>query len=147
MKHVSNASSTPELFGAAWAERLERELEASTSYRAAASSWTGSLAFVLLPDGSPGFSDRRELFLHLTHGNARSVRPALAGDTARATFCLQGPAATWRRLLTGDLEPGAAVMGGGLKLVRGSMFSLFPHLKAAQALFECARAVPFEEAQ
>ena len=33
-------------------------------------------------------------------------------------------------------------MGGGLKLTRGSFFSLLPHLRAAQALLECARLVP-----
>ena len=53
-----------------------------------------------------------------------------------------GPAAVWLRLLSGDLEPGAALMGGGLKLTRGSFFSLLPHLRAAQALLECARLVP-----
>jgi putative sterol carrier protein len=145
MNPNGSASSGPELFGSAWAERLERELTASETYRAAAASWKGSLAFVLLPDGSPGFPEKRELFLDLAHGSLRAVRPALPGDTSTATFCLQGGAATWRRLLHGDLTPGAAVMGGGLKLVRGSMFSLLPHLAAAHALFECARAVPFEE--
>ena len=145
MRPNGSASPAPELFSSVWAERLERELTASETYRAAAASWKGSLAFVLLPDGSPGFPEKRELFLDLAHGGPRAVRPALPGDMAQATFCLQGPAATWRRLLHGDLAPGAAVMGGGLKLVRGSMFSLLPHLAAAQALFECARDVPFVE--
>ena len=35
-------------------------------------------------------------------------------------------------------------MRGELRLVRGSFFSLMPHLKAAQALFDCARDIPFE---
>ena len=52
------------------------------------------------------------------------------------------PDAVWTGLLRGDIDPGAALMGGGLKLTRGTLFSLLPHLKAAKALFECARRVP-----
>lgn len=143
MNPNGSAASTPELFGSAWAERLERELSASDTYRSAAAQWKGSLAFVLLPDGAPGFPERRELFLDLAHGNARAVRPALPGDMDAAAFCLQGPASVWLRLLAGEIEPGVALMGGGLKLARGSMFSLLPHLRSAQALLECARRVPF----
>jgi putative sterol carrier protein len=133
---------TAELFGPEWAERLERELAANEPYRAAAASWKGSLAFSLQPDGTPGFEAGRGLFLDLAHGSCRAARPALPGDLESATFCLSGPAAVWLRLLVGELEPGAALMGGGLKLVRGSFFSLLPHLRAAQALLECARLVP-----
>jgi putative sterol carrier protein len=143
MTPIDRAPSAPELFGPAWAERLERELGASEAYRAAAAAWKGSLAFVLLPDG-PAASGAapRALFLDLAHGSARAVRPALPGDVERAAFRLEGPAATWRRLLAGDLEPGPAILGGRLKLARGSIFSLLPHLAAAQALFDCARRVP-----
>ena len=137
------ASSSLTLFGAGWAERLERELAASDPYRAAAASWKGSLAFVLEPDGVAGFAERRELFLDLAHGSSRAVRPAIPGDVDSASFCLTGPATVWLRLLSGDLEPGVALMGGGLRLTRGSLFSLLPHLKAAAALLECARQVPF----
>ncbi len=139
----SDASAPlPELFGPAWAERLERELAVNEPYRAAAASWKGSLAFSLLPDGTSGFPAGRGLFLDLAHGNCRAARPSLPGDLESATFCLTAPAAVWIRLLTGEVEPGAALMGGGLKLTRGSFFSLLPHLKAAHALLECARLVP-----
>lgn len=136
------APSAPELFGPEWAERLERELAVNERYRAAAASWKGSLAFALQPDGTPGYPTGRGLFLDLAHGSCRAARPALPGDLESATFCLAGPAAIWLRLLGGTLEPGVALMGGGLKLTRGSLFSLLPHLRAAQALLECARLVP-----
>lgn len=135
--------SGPELFGSDWAALLERELGASETYRAAAAAWKGSLAFVLLPDGSTQFPERRRLFLDLAHGSARAVRPALPGDVEGAAYCLEGPASVWLRLLAGDLDAGVALMGGGLKLARGSMFTLLPHLKAASALLDCARRVPF----
>lgn len=139
---LNAALPAAELFGPAWAERLERELGANEPYRAAAAAWQGSLAFALLPDGTPGFPAQRGLFLDLAHGSCRAARPALPGDLAAANFCLTGPAAVWLRILTGKLEPGVALMGGGLKLTRGSLFSLLPHLAAAKALLECARLVP-----
>ena len=139
---IDAASPGLDLFGPAWAERLERELGTNEPYRIAAATWKGSLAFDLQPDGTPGFPSARGLFLDLAHGNCRAARPALTGDLASATFCLAGPAAVWLRLLGGELEPTVALMGGGLKLTRGSLFSLLPHLKAAKALLECARLVP-----
>ena len=97
-----SASPAPELFGPAWADRLERELAVNEPYRAAAASWKGSLAFELQPDGTPGFPVGRGLFLDLAHGSCRAARPALPGDLENATFCLSGPAAVWLRLLTGS---------------------------------------------
>ncbi len=131
-----------ELFGSAWAARLERELAGSERYRDAAARWRGALVFQLEPDGSGGFTGRRALFLDLAHGSCRAARPALAGDLAAADFTLSAPAGVWLRLLDGEIEPGSALLGGGLKLVRGSMFSLLPHLAAAKELLECARLVP-----
>ncbi|MEO8276893.1 MAG: SCP2 sterol-binding domain-containing protein [Thermoanaerobaculia bacterium] len=136
------ASSRPELFTSAWAERLERELAGNEPFRNAAASWKGSLALSLHPDGTQGFPAVRSLFLDLAHGSSRAVRVAEPRDVAAANFALEAPAAVWLRLLRGEIEPAAAIMKGGLKLTRGSLFSLFPHLKAAQALFECARLVP-----
>jgi putative sterol carrier protein len=141
MTRFEGATNEPDLFGPDWAWRLERELEASETYRAAAASWKGSLAFVLEPDETRGFPERRAVYLDLVHGTARAVRPAMPRDLDIATFRVHGPAEVWQRLLAGDLEPGSALMGGGLELVRGSLFSLLPHLKAARALFECARQV------
>jgi putative sterol carrier protein len=138
----ADTSPTPELFGPAWVERFERELGANGPFRVAAAKWKGSLALSLTPDGSHGFDDERAVFLDLAHGSAHAVRAALPGDLAAANFCLQAPASVWVRLLSGELEPAPAIMGGGLKLSRGSLFSLLPHIKAAQALLECARLVP-----
>ncbi len=83
-------------------------------------------------------------------GSFSTSRTAAAGPHARRSPAISRarPSASrhrprvWIRLLTGEIEPGAALMGGGLKLTRGSFFSLLPHLKAAQALLECARLVP-----
>lgn len=130
-----------DLFSAGWATALERELAASESYRRAAAGWKGALLFHLEPDPALGFAAERLLFLDLFHGSARAVRPALPQDRSAATFTLAGPAAVWLDLVAGRLEAGAALMGGKLRLTRGSLFSLLPHLGAARALLGCAQRV------
>ena len=124
----STTSSAPELFGPEWAERLERELGTNEPYRAAAAAWKGSWRSPSCPTARPAFRPAVALS-DLAHGSCRAARPALPGDIENATFCLTGPAAVWLRLLSGALEPGVALMGGGLKLTRGSLFSLLPHLE------------------
>jgi len=131
------------LFSEAWATELEHELAGDDDYRRAASGWNGSLLFVLEPDPARGFPEERRLFLDLVHGSARAVRPALPDDPANARFRLAAPAAVWLELLSGDLEPGAAVLSGRLRLERGSMFGLLPHLDAARRLLLCACRVGF----
>lgn len=129
------------LFTEPWAAALERELAIDEPYRRAAAGWTGSLLFVLEPDPARGLFEPRRLFLDLAHGNARAVRPALPGDEREARFHLVAPAAIWLQVLDGALEPAGAVMSGRLRLERGSLFALVPHLEAARRLLACARRV------
>lgn len=129
------------LFSAAWAAELERELTRNEDYRRAAASWRGTLAFVLEPTPELGYTDGRSLFLDLLHGSPRAVRPALPGDLQEAAFQLAGSARVWHDLLEGRLEAATALTGGRLRLARGSLFQLLPHLGAARALLECARRV------
>ena len=84
-----SASPAPELFGPAWADRLERELAVNEPYRAAAASWKGSLAFELQPDGTPGFPVGRGLFLDLAHGSCHT-RFSSARAWCRRTFLQPG---------------------------------------------------------
>ncbi|MCB9378177.1 MAG: SCP2 sterol-binding domain-containing protein [Holophagales bacterium] len=130
-----------DLFSAAWAAELERELTRSEEYRRAAASWRGTLAFLLEPTPDLGYVDGRSLFLDLLHGSPRAVRPALPGDLKAASFHLSGSARVWHDLLEGRLEAATALTGGRLRLVRGSLFQLLPHLGAARALLDCARSV------
>ncbi len=129
------------LFSAEWAAALERELGADPDYRRTAASWHGSLLFLLLADPAHGVPEERALFLDLDHGSTRAVRPALPDDPGRARFHLVAPAPVWIELLEGAIEPAAALMGGRLRLARGSLFSLLPHLEAARRLLACAQRV------
>ncbi len=131
-----------ELFSGEWAAALERELAADRDYGRIAARWRGSLLFVQEADHRGG---ERSLFLDLVNGAPRTIRPAGAEDQRAATVAVAAPSEVWRHVLSGRLEPAGALVGGQLRLVRGSMFSLLPHLAAARALLVCAQRIPLPE--
>jgi hypothetical protein len=131
-----------ELFSTDWATSLERELGASPSFRSAAGRLAAGFLLILEPDPAHGLREERALFLDLAHGSCRAARPALPNDRKAASYWLSAPAGVWHRILDGELEPAGALTSGKLRLARGSLFFLLPHLGAANELLMCARRVP-----
>jgi putative sterol carrier protein len=133
--------SADALFSSDWAAALERELAGDDDFRRHAGSWRASLLLVLEADDFHGIREERVLFLDLAHASGHAVRPALPGDDRAARVRVAGPAAAWLDVLGGGLDPSTALMSGRLRLERGSLFSLLPHLEAARRLFAAARRV------
>lgn len=130
-----------ELFGPRWAERFACLLAGDAGYSAAGAGWYGTLLFTIDPEPGRDPDSGRGLFLDLAGGAVRQLRSATPEDRARADFELTAPLETWLALLEGGLEAGEALGAGRLALRRGSLFSLLPHLRGAQALLACARRV------
>lgn len=76
--------------------------------------------------------------MDLWHGECRAARVATETDLESATFVLAGSAANWRDLLTGRIAPLMAMMGGKIRLTRGSMAALLPYAAAAKELIAAA---------
>lgn len=131
----------PEIFTDAWARAWGEELRGSESYRAAAASWEGAIALTLEGDPDLGPPDDRTVLLDLWHGDCRDARTAESTDLERAPFVLRAPAAVWKRVLEGDLDPLLAVMSGKLALVRGSVAKLVPYSRASKELVSAARRI------
>lgn len=129
-----------EPFSAEWAAALERELAVDDEDARAAGRWRASLLFVQDAEGRE--ATERSVFLDLAHGSRRAVRQALPDDHRRAHLAVAAPPRVWRRVISGDLDPASAFVGGELRLLRGSLFALLPHLGAARALLACARRIP-----
>lgn len=125
-----------ELFSQSWAEGLGAELLSSAAYRQAAAGWEGSLALVSLQDGG-----ERAVFLDLWHGDCRSARLAVSDDLDVADYVLAADLPVWQKVLRGELEPIFALMAGKLKLRRGSLARLTPHVLAARELVRAAARV------
>lgn len=131
----------PEIFTEAWAQAWCRELNGSAAYRAAAATWEGAVALVMLADSALGIDAPRAVHLDLQGGTCHSARPVRADDLADARFVFEGTAAAWRELLAGRLSPLMALMGGKLRLVRGDLTALLPYANAARELVAAAAAV------
>lgn len=83
----------------------------------------------------------RAVFADLWHGECRAARRASDEDREGADFVIRADAGTWQRVLGGDLEPIFGIMSGKLKLTRGSLARLTPHLAASRELVLAATRV------
>lgn len=134
------SSAAPELFSAAWAQGLCREIGASAAYREAAAQWEGPIAFVEGPvteNATP-----RGVVLDLWHGTCRGARVMTAEDLGSLPLVIQGTAEAWQQLLGSSIDPIFALMAGRMRVVRGSLARLLPHARAARELVAAARRTP-----
>lgn len=126
-----------EAFSDEWAKEWGEILNGRPAYREVAGNWEGSVALVMTRDSSAN-SERKAVFVDLWHGQCRAARTATEADLEEARYVLTGTATSWREVLTGKLAPLMAVMGGKIRLARGSMASLVPHAAAARELVVAA---------
>lgn len=110
-------------------------LAASEAYRKAAADWEGSLLLEARGDDEGGIV---AVFLDLRHGDCRAARLAEAADRERADYIISAPRATWSKLFDGSLDPVTALFNGRLRLERGRILDLAPHLGAARQLIDVA---------
>ena len=135
---MSEPKKEYEVFTQSWVQAWADELRSSEAYRLAAIKWEGALMVEMEADPDYGIDAERAVFLDLWHGDCRSGRLPIDGDQDNAEFIIRGPAAAWKRVLDGDLEPIFGIMSGKLKLTRGSMTALMPFVGAAKELVAAA---------
>ncbi len=125
-----------ELFTHDWAVSLGAALNASAVYREAARRWDGAVCLECTE--APTVA----VFLDLLHGHCRVARMATPADYGQARYVISGPLAAWLTVLRGDETSTVALMRGHLRLAKGLLPMLLPHVGAANALVEVARTVP-----
>ena len=130
-----------ELFSNAWAVAWGRALNGSEAYRHAGKSWEGALVLEAHADPARGLPHTAAVFLDLWRGTCREARVATAADELRASHVLSGPLGVWLTVLNGDMAPTVAILRGKLKLKRGSLAGLLPHVHAATELVRVAQHV------
>jgi ribonucleoside-diphosphate reductase beta chain len=128
------------LFTHDWALSLGAALEASPLYREAARRWEGAVCLERTAnpdDPAPSVA----VFLDLAQGHCRAARLATAQDHQQARYVISGPLTAWLTVLRGDEGPTVALMRGHLRLAKGLLPMLLPHVGAANALVDVARMV------
>jgi len=130
-----------ELFTLEWAQAWQDQIRANDAYQAAARGWRWPLVLVMKADPDLGLPEERSIYLDLYQGECRDARLATAADCDETPFLLSADPRTWRQVLERRLEPIPGLMRGSLKLVKGSLVSLLPHVLAAKELVESAARV------
>ena len=144
--HVTDVDRVVELFTDRWALALQVALNASAPYQRAAGRWEGAVVLACSDASSTGLSAEGEplergVYLDLWHGECRAAQLANAADYASARYVLSADAATWLLVLDGDLAPTMAILRGKIKLKRGTLGGLLPHVHAATALVVVAQGI------
>jgi putative sterol carrier protein len=74
----------------------------------------------------------------LWHGDCRGASAGSAADLDDVPYHIKASPATWKSVLGGKTDPIVGLMGGKLKLSKGSLFALLPNAKAAKELVTSA---------
>ena len=112
-----------------WVKALMEELNHSQAYAEAAKNWEGDFVFVVEPGGT--LASPSLLYMDLWHGKCREAFE-VTGDKP-AAFRLSAPAATWKRVITKQLDPIQGIMTGQLKL-KGNLAMVMKGVGAAKEL-------------
>jgi putative sterol carrier protein len=124
-----------------WLDEYKSKINASESYRKAAATWEGELAFVFEAEPARNWPETRAAVLDLWHGECRHARLANEREAAAAPFCISGEYHRWKEVVRKELDPVAAIMQGKLRL-RGNLSVLLRYVAASKELVNLASDVP-----
>jgi putative sterol carrier protein len=133
-----------EIFTDAWAQQWNDSINDNEKYKKAATKWEGAIAMQMMPDADMGIPEERIVIADLWHGDCRGARAASAADLEDAPYVIRATPPTWKSVLSGKTDPIVGLMGGKLKLAKGSLFALLPYAKAAKELVQSAINVDTE---
>jgi putative sterol carrier protein len=88
-----------------------------------------------------GISDERIVIADLWHGQCRGASTGSSDELDEVPYLIKSTPSNWKNVLAGKTDPIVGLMGGKLKLARGSMFALLPYAKAAKELVKSAIGV------
>jgi len=130
-----------EIFTEDWAQGWNDKINSNANYKHAAAKWEGAIAMVMTPDGDMGIPEERIVVADLWHGDCRGARVVGTDELDGVPYLIKATPANWKSVLSGKTDPIVGLMGGKLKLAKGSLFALLPYAKAAKELVNSAMAV------
>jgi putative sterol carrier protein len=130
-----------EIFTSDWATLWGDAINANTDYKKAATRWEGAIGMIMTVDQEMGIPEERIVIADLWHGDCRGAVTGSTDDLEDVPYHIKANPATWKSVLAGKTDPIVGLMGGKLKLSKGSLFALLPYAKAAKELVNSAIAV------
>jgi putative sterol carrier protein len=126
-----------------WLAEYVQRINASESYRDAAQTWEGDVAYVIEAEPDRGVPKDVWAWLDLWYGRCRDGRLVAPEEGERARFVIRAPYSRWKEVIRGDLDPVKGMMQGKLKL-RGDLPTIVKYVRAANELVTVAQSVPTE---
>lgn len=130
-----------EIFTQEWADEWCQAINGNSNYREAAKSWEGPVGLVMRADPSQGIESDRAVVADLWHGECRGATAREDASVDDASFVIAAGVTIWKSVLAGSTDPIVGLMGGKLKLQKGSLFKLLPYAKAAKEMVASAQSV------
>lgn len=130
-----------EIFTNDWAQLWSDRINDNADYKKAATRWEGAIGLVMTTDAEMGIPDERIVIADLWHGDSRGAVAATQTELDEVPYLIQATPKVWKSVLGGSTDPIVGLMGGKLKLAKGSLFALLPYAKAAKELVRSASAV------
>ena len=127
-----------EIFTNDWAQLWNDSINANQDYKKAAEKWEGAIAMVMTPDPEMGVPEERIVIADLWHGDCRGAKAASENELEDTPYVIKAEPTAWKSVLGGKTDPIVGLMGGKLKLAKGSLFALLPYAKAAKELVKSA---------
>ena len=126
-----------------WLAEYVLQINASKSYRDAAQTWEGDVAYVIEAEPDRGVAEDVWAWLDLWHGACRDGKLVSPEEGERARFVIRAPYSRWKEVIRRELDPVKGMMQGKLKL-RGDLPTIVKYVKAANELVNVAQTVPTE---
>lgn len=127
-----------------WLDHYVQQINESTEYRAAATTWEGDVSYVLEAEPDKGLPQEVWLWMDLWHGECRGSRYDIPADEgSKARFVIMAPYTRWKEVIRRELDPVKGLMQGKLKL-KGDLPAIVRHVNAANELVKLAASMPTE---
>ena len=133
----------PEFPSEEWLAAYVERINGSESYREAAATWEGDVAYVIEAEPDKGVTEDVWAWLDLWHGDCRAGKVVPAEEGEKARFVIRAPYSRWKEVIKKELDPVKGMMQGKLKL-RGDLPTIVRYVKAANELVNLAQTVPTE---
>lgn len=130
-----------EVFTDAWAKAWCEKINQNQNYKESSGDWNWPL--ILKMTGKPGTAIEQDrcVFADLKNGECLSGRSATETDIEDAPYIVTADAATWKQILSGDMDMMTGIMWGKIKLEKGDLGEITKYVSAAKQLVVSAAEI------
>ena len=128
----------PEFPSLEWLQVLQEKLNHDDHYAEVAKNWEGDIVMIVDPQGK--VTEQQNFYFDLWHGKCRHVEMNIDLDAKKPAFSLRAPFENYTAILTGKIDPMAALMTNKLH-VKGSLAYMMRNVPTVLDFVRCAKEV------